>query len=256
MKIYLDLLFLINFICDSLILLSVSIILRRNIKLKRIFLSALIGSFSFFVILININPILLFLLKLILASIIVIVCFKYKNIRYFLNNLLYFFINSLILGGSIYLINLKLDNFAIKNELLFNFIILVIFSPVIIYIYIRTCLKLKNEYSLRYKVDVYINSKIINLNGFYDTGNTLIDPYKRRSVIIVDKKYFEGMKLNILLVPINTVNGIYLLECFKPDAVYIKGVGIKYNLLIGMSEDEICIEGIDCLLNKRILEDL
>lgn len=255
MKIYLDLLIFINFICDFLVLLSVSIMLKRNVKLKRLIFASLFGSITIFLLFISVSNILLFVIKLFLASIIVILAFGYKSIKYFFNNLLYFFINSLVMGGFIYFLNLKLKNNLIENELLSSYLILIIFSPIILYIYIRACLKIKYKYSLVYKIDIYVNNKIFKLNAYYDTGNTLLDPYKKRSILIVNKNIFNNLKTNYLIVPINTISGSYLLKCFKPSKVFISSVGYIKEVLVGLSEEKIKLEGIDCLINKKILEE-
>ncbi len=252
MKIYVDILLLINFFCDFLILYSVSIILRYNIKLFKIILGSLVGSLSIIVLFIKLNNIFLFLLKLALASLMIIVSFGYKNIRYFIKNLIYFYLNSLILGGFIYLINLKLKN-SIINSLFCNYLI-IIFSPLIIYVYAKYLLDLKNNYALKYKIDIYIKGHIVNLCGYYDTGSVLKDPYKHRPIIVVNNKHFKNINLNYLLVPCETVNDKFLMKCFKPDNIYIKGIGNINNVLIGLSKESINIEEVDCLINKNILE--
>ena len=108
MKVYVDVIFLINLIYDFLILNMVNLILRRNIKVKRIFLSSLLGSISslsvFFPILSNI------LITLFISFLILIVCFGYKDIIYLKNNILYFYMVSVIYGGFIYLLSLKFGN--------------------------------------------------------------------------------------------------------------------------------------------------
>ena len=45
-KVYLDLIMIINFFIDFLLLLGVSIILKRKVKINRIILSAFIGGIS------------------------------------------------------------------------------------------------------------------------------------------------------------------------------------------------------------------
>ncbi len=255
MKIYLDILIIVNFICDFILMLSVSIMLKRNIKISRLILSSFVGTSSLIIIFVDINNTILFLLKLMLASLMIIIAFGYKDIKYFFNNLLYFFINSLIIGGFIYFINLKIKYNFIQNELFNNYLILVIFSPIILYIYIRACLKIKYKYSLFYKINIYVDEKTYKLNGYYDTGNVLKDPYKKRSIIIVNKNIFNDLKSKYLLVPIYTVDGSYLLKCFKPSKIYIDKVGKIDNVLIGLSKEKIKLEGIDCLINKQILEE-
>ena len=55
MKIYLDLILLLNFGFDFILLLSVSLILRRNVKIYKILIGAFIGSISILTLFININ---------------------------------------------------------------------------------------------------------------------------------------------------------------------------------------------------------
>ena len=39
-----------------------------------------------------------------------------------------------------------------------------------------------------------------------------------------------------------------------PDKIYIDKVGIKTNFLIGISEEKINIEGVDCILHTNLME--
>ena len=67
MKIYLDLVFFINFVFDFLLLLTVNIILKRNISIFRILIGSIIGGISIFLLFIKLNSITLFLFKLIIS---------------------------------------------------------------------------------------------------------------------------------------------------------------------------------------------
>ena len=89
MTIYLDLLFLLNFIYDLLLLLTVSVTLKRNTKFKRILLGSFFGAISTFIILIPLNKYLLLILKILSSVIMLVITYSFKNIKYFLNNLLY-----------------------------------------------------------------------------------------------------------------------------------------------------------------------
>ena len=57
-----------------------------------------------------------------------------------------------------------------------------------------------------------------------------------------------------MLVPYNSLNNHGLLKCIVPDKIYIDNVGIKKNFLIGISEEEINIEGVDCILHSSLME--
>ena len=82
MTVYIDLVSIINFIYDFLILLTVSFTLKRNRKIYYYILSSLIGVLSIFLLFLKINNIVLFLLKILISVIMVIVAFGYKSIKY------------------------------------------------------------------------------------------------------------------------------------------------------------------------------
>lgn len=263
MKIYLDLIMILNFVFDFLLLLSTSIILRRNISINRIILGAFIGGLSILFLFIKINSIQLFFFKIMISILMIIISFGFKDIRYFCKNLCFFYMASIILGGFLYFLNIQ---FSYKNNgivffnngLSVNVIFLIIFSPIIIYIYIKQCKSLKNNYANYYRADLYLNSNhVIKLNAFLDTGNKLIDPYQKRPIILVNKKdlIFDIKDYKTILVPYETVNDKGLLKCIKVNKIDIEGVGIKTKFLVGIMDDKISIDGVNCILNYRLLEE-
>lgn len=260
MKIYIDLVLFINFGFDFLLLLSVSLILRRNVPIYKLLIGAFIGSISVLTLFIHITSLELFLLKIIISILMVITSFKYKSLKYTIKNLLYLYLSSIVLGGSLYLLNIELtyQNQGIifyKNKMSINFIILVILAPIIIYIYIKECKNLKNNYSNYHKVEIKIRDKIIKCTGFLDTGNKLTDPYKKRPVILINNNNLANLDLNKIIVPAHTVIGTKLIECIKINELYIDNKKIKKEVLLGIIDKKIKIDGIDCLLHYKIMEE-
>ena len=262
MKLYIDLIFMLNLFLDFILLISVSIILRRNVRIYKILMGSFIGSISIFLLFFNINRLELFIFKIITALLMVITTFKYKDLKYTIKNFLYLYMLGIILGGILYALNIE---FSYKNTgiifyhtgLSINWIIILILSPILIYIYTKQLLNLKNNYSNYYKVDIYLKSgKILKLNAFLDTGNNLIDPYKKRPIILINyneiKRYMEYE--NILLVPFISLNNEDLLKCIKINKIVIKGIGERKNILLGISNKNIGIDGVDCILSTKLLE--
>lgn len=245
MRIYIDLFFLFNTIMDIIIITSVSILLKRNTTYKRILISSLLGGISSLMLFTSINRLLLELITIILM---VIIAFKYKNIRYFLTNILYTYILSILLGGLIYLFNSK-----VTLNIYLNYLVIIILSIEVMTLYIKESKKIKNTYNNYYKVDIYFKDKEkISLIGFLDTGNNLYDPYKKRPIILVDKKYQKEDKF--ILVPYHTINGEGLLKCIKPEKVYIEKIGYKTNLLVAFSSSPSTINGVEVLLHKDLMK--
>ena len=262
MKIYIDLVLLLNFGFDLILLFSVAIILRRQTNLKKLIIGALIGSITIFSMFINLNSFFLFLIKIIISILMSLETFGYKNIKYTLKNLFYLYTSSIILGGFLYFLNIE---FSYKNTglvfyyngLSINFIILIILSPIIIYAYVKQALELKNNYSNYYNIDIYLkNGKVIPTTAFLDTGNKLEDPYKKRPIILLNKELLtlDYKKDKILLVPYDSLNNHGLLKCIIPEKIFIQGIGFKTNFLVGISNEKIKMDGIDCILNQKLIE--
>ena len=262
MTVYIDLVFILNFLFDLLLLFATAVILRRQTNLKKLLIGSLIGSITIISLFIPMNSILLFLVKLLISCIMVIVTFGYKDIRYTIKNLFYLYTSSIILGGFLYFLDIQLnyDNNGLVfyfHGLSINFIVLIILSPIIIYAYAKQLKEMKENYSNYYNIDLYLKTgEVIPITGFLDTGNKLIDPYKKRPIILVNKSLIkvDYESPNILLVPYDSLNHQGILKCIIPDKIFIQGVGFKKNFLIGISNEKINIDGIDCILNTQVLE--
>ena len=262
MKIYIDMLLFINFGFDLLLLFSVAILLRRKTSLGRILLGSLLGSVTVLAMFIKMNSVALFFLKIMISILMVIVSYGYKDRKYFMRNLFYLYTSSVVLGGFLYLINI---NFSYKNTglvfyyngLSINFIIMIILSPIIILVYIKQGLELKNNYANYYNIDIYLKGgEVIETTAFLDTGNKLIDPYKKRPIILLNKELleFNYQDNNILLVPYDSLNNHGLLKCLVPDKIFIQGIGFRKNFLIGISNEKIKMDGIECILSSKLIE--
>ena len=260
MKVYIEIILFINFIIDFILLFGVCIILRRQTNLKRLLIASIIGSITIISMFYNLDGITLFLIKLLTSLLMVIICCKFISLKYTIKNIFYLYTLSIILGGGIYLISVEVikkykELSFLSNGIYLNFIILLVFSPIIIYIYIKQIKQIKNVYSNYYNIDIYLKDKTkTSLTGYLDTGNHLIDPYKNRPIILVNKNKIKFNYDNILLVPYDTLNNHGLLKCIIPEKIYIDNVGIKTNFLIGLSEEEIQIEGVDCILHSSLME--
>lgn len=258
MKVYVDIVILLNFFIDFLIILTVSYILKRNIKIKRIILGALTGSISIIFLFIKLNNYQLFIYKVLISILMILTSFGYKNIKYFINNFIYLYLTSIVLGGGLYLIKdeISLNNngfFFVDSNLKLNLLIVIIFIPIILVFYIKQTKKLKCNYSNYYNVELFYQNNKYNFTAFLDTGNKLKDQYKNRPIILVhtDKINFSYEKS--ILVPCKTINNESIIKCIVVDKIIIdNNIEIK-KPLIGLSEDDFKIDGIDMILNNETL---
>lgn len=245
MKMYIDLFFIFNVIMDYIIIMSTSILLKRRTSYIRMILSSLIGGISSLVLFTSLNKI---VIEIVSIVIMVFISFGYKGIRYLINNILYMYILSTLLGGIIYLFNIK-----VSNSMFLTYLIIIVISIEIMILYIKENKKMRSIYNNYYKVDIYFKDREkLSLIGFVDTGNNLYDPYKKRPVIIVPNKYIKEDKY--ILVPYHTINGNGLLKCIKPDIIFIDGIGYKGDVLIGFSDSFNFGDGVDVILHKDIMK--
>lgn len=240
MKVYLDSLLILNLFIDYFILYGTKKLLKRKISIKRLILGSIIGSLTTFTIFLKLTSLKLLVIKLVLSIFIILVTFGKKN---FIENIFYFYIISIIIGGLLYLINIRLNYFS-----------LLLVIPIIINIYIKKTKEYKLNIKNNYIVEIIIKDKVYKLEGMIDTGNRLEDPYKKRGVILANIN-IDYKKYKYLYVPYHALNYNGLIPCIKPDKIIIDNKIIN-NYLIGISKDKFNLNGSECILPNKIQEDL
>lgn len=256
MKIYIDILFLINFTYDYLILSLVNIVLRRNIKVYRLLIGALVGSISTFSIFIPLFNNLI--ITLVISLIMIIITFKYKDLIYLKNNIIYFYMISVIFGGTLYLVNLKYNNFynpvdIYQRKILINFIGIIVTGIITYFLYKYTYKNNNINHNNYYDIKVSLDNKLHNITGFYDSGNLIKDPYKNKPVILINKEILtcDIKNKSPIYVPCKMINNDILIECYKPSLLIINNKVIN-NCLIGLWSNNNFYDGIDALISGHI----
>lgn len=251
LTVYVDGLLFLNFYFDFLLLLTTSVILKRNVTCFRIMLGAFFGSLSIIILFFKIGCFEMFLIKLYLGFLMCIICFGYKNIKYFLISMGTFYMVSIVLGGFLYFLNLEFS-YGHSGFVFFNkgfgvcSLFLCFFSPIILYFYIRQVKRYRRVISHFYKVDIYLLNMVLKLNGYLDTGNTLT--FNNKMVVITNidnnfdlKKYF---------VPCISVGGVSYLECILVEKVVV-GENVFKDVYLAFNKN-MNIYGMDVLLNGKM----
>ena len=259
LSIYIDLVFFTNFVFDLILLYSVNFILRRNANTLRIIFGALFGSVTLLILFFDMNYFLLFFFKLIVALIMLLISFGYRDFIYFKKNIIYFYLVSMVMGGCVYFLDSQFSytnrGLVFKdNGLIISYVIVLIVSLILYFKYICNIKNIGNHYNSYYNCDIYFSSdKYIRICGFLDTGNKLSDPYSNKGIILINKSFVEDDHNKYIYVPYNSLNNHGLLKCFSPYKVVIKGMENK-NVLIGISDNNFFIDGIDCILSTKVME--
>ena len=240
MKVYIDLIIIINFFYDFLIISATSTLLKRNVPILRIIISSILGEISIVTLFISFDKLILILFKILLRILMVYISF---GMHKFLESIFYFYVITIILGGSSYLFG--------GDTYITNVILLMLISPVIITLYIKAIREHKSKLNCLYDVILIEGSESYKFNGYLDTGNKLIDPITKLPVIMINKELNIDAKKKFL-VPYKVINNESILECIKVDKVLVDGKCI--NVLLGLCEKSIFKDNIDVILNDSLRE--
>lgn len=259
MKVYIDLVILLNIMFDYLLLTTTSYILKRNVSFKKILIGSLVGGLSILFLFIKLNSFTLFIFKIVVSVLMILSTFGYKDFKSFINNIIYLYLSSIVLGGALYLINNEFNykNYGLlfsTNKFSLNIIILILISPIILFIYYKETKKLKLEFQNKYKVDMYYKNRKYRFNAFLDTGNKLKDPYKKRPIILIYSDKIKSSYEDSILVPYKTVSGNGILKCIVADKIVIGGNYVLMNPLIGLSKEKFNMESVNMILNSETIE--
>ena len=218
-------------------------------------MGAFIGSLTILILFFKITSFELFLIKVYLSIIMCLVSFGYKDLKYTFKNILFLYLVSIILGGFLYMINIEFEYkqeglIFINKGISLNIIFLIIFSPIILYIYVKEMKSYKAKIGNYYKVNIYIGKKVLNLNGYLDTGNNL--KFKGRLVILTSIK--NNFKNKIFMVPYMGASGCGILECIKVRQVEVAGLGVFKDVYLGFS-NTLKLNEAEVLLNGLMREE-
>ena len=220
------------------------------------------GELSLLLLFVDMNNTLFLLFKTILSVLMIVICFGYRDLKYSSKNLLYFYLVSMLLGGSIEFLNNQFSythNGLVftDNGLEISYFIVLIVSLYIYFKYMKSFNDLKNNYAYYYKCKIFFDDKqFIELNAFLDTGNKLYIPYLGKSIVLVDKDLLTSVNIkNPIYVPYNSLNNHGLLECYKCLKLEINGLEFD-SFLLGVSTEKFFMDGIDCIINNSVMEGL
>ena len=238
---YIDLYLIISIFIDYYIIKTCSLILHVNTSNKRIILGSIVSQVSIILLIFNLNYFINIIFKIIICLIIILISFGYNDIKTYIKNIIYYYIINFFLGGIL---------FYFKNEGLLKYKYYLLLIPIFLSIYKYFYNNTLKYLSLKRRVSIYLNNgKVLFLNGYIDTGNTLIEPFSNRKVIIINKKVDE----NFYLVPYKTIDNCSLIKCFNPKELYFEGLGRRNDISVGIINKR--FNGYNCLLNYKLMEE-
>lgn len=256
-ELYVDVLFLVNFMMDYILLLIVRKILKCSATHGNVCLGAIVGSFL--TCLVVVIPIPYPFIKLILFHVFVNTCMirvglKMKTIRHFVKAFIMLYIGSFLLGGIMELFQpyVKVGSFFLAIAIAAYYVVLGIWKFICYVQRWNQC---------HCKVELYLGDEKYQINGMIDTGNGLRDPISGLPVSILDRvvaKQLLGEERieNIRYIPYQTIGkkaGVLPAVQIDKMCVYRDAECWIHEPLIGISEEEISAGGeYEMILNPNL----
>ena len=112
---------------------------------------------------------------------------------------------------------------------------------------------LRYTYSNYYNVKLFLNNTSYDYVGYLDSGNVLTDNITNKPVILIDKRKLLFDIKEFRIIPFMCVNGTSTLKVVKIDKLLFNNKEYN-NVLLGIM-DKISFDGVDILLNRKLLEE-
>ncbi|WP_462409196.1 sigma-E processing peptidase SpoIIGA [Neobacillus sp. Marseille-QA0830] len=264
MTVYLDVIWSLNLLFDSLLLYLTAIILKRKVRFWRVLSGGLIGSI---IIILNFTPLNIYsshpISKLLFSVIMVLMVFGYYRISFFIKALMTFYVATFLIGGALMGVHFFIQyDSELTAEVLrssvegfgdpISWIFVLIGFPIAWHFSkknIETMEMTKIRYDQIVSVSLSVDGQAFSYKGLVDSGNQLYDPVSKMPVMFVSvKKQWENTPEPIRMLAGNP-NPLEWNDNTLPEQwqhrlriVPYKVVGQEHQLIFAIKPDHILIE--------------
>lgn len=235
MIVYVDLLFIFNFVINCLFLYLLELTYHEKISRLRILCGGFVGGLLILAFLTD--YVFYILCKIFGGALVTLVGVKKRSL-----------IQTLMKMASFYLINYASVGMVGSFRINKWYLLTAAFSALVLLLFFVNNKKASIFVnSLKYNISVTFNKTIIKTNGYLDTGN--FSRTDDMPIIFMAKKY-RPSDCYYKSVALHTISGLTLCKVFKPTsfAVEINNAYVIYDVLIAFSD----LPGFDCLLNADL----
>lgn len=250
--IYVDVLLVCSLLVDYLLLRLTARLTHSRLSFARALVAAVFGSFSSLLVLLPPMPAALSILcNLVTAVLLCLAAFGCRDVRRLFWHCLCFLGMSCMLAGMLLALSLAGARVYFANGSWYPDISLhhLVLFTVVSYGLLTAVQRLQNRSHTAdgcYQVYIRYGQHTVKLDGIADTGNSLVDFYTGKPVIICPKARLSSLLPDELPprgfrpLPCATVAGEGMVLCFTPDEVVIRSEHRRkpVDVLIGMTEHE------------------
>ena len=261
-KIYVDVLFIINFIIDYILLSVTSLFARKRLKILNTVLASTVGGvFSSVIFFVPVGVFFSAVFTFSAGLLMILIAFGKRSFLKILKDTAILYLVSLVTGGLAFSF-LPKYNHIFNNGIIYADInaysMLFVFVTSVIIIHSATGYvrrqKIKSSYI--YEITVERNGRSISDFAFFDSGNFLTDPISQKGVIVAEWKsvspLFEETKITDAIVK-NPQDFVYIgcknlgattgLYAFSPDKVTSEEMNFCEDFLVAVTETPLDRDG-------------
>jgi stage II sporulation protein GA (sporulation sigma-E factor processing peptidase) len=264
LSVYLDVIWALNLLFDSLLLYLSAIFLKRQIRIWRIIAGGFIGSL---IIVLSFTPIHTYsnhpISKLLFSVFMVLIVFGYKRLSFFIKALMTLYVTTFLIGGALigahYFVQFDSEmstKVMIASVTGFgdpiSWLFVLLGFPIAWHFSKRNIESMemtKIQFDQIVNVTLKINTESFTIKGLVDSGNQLYDPLSKLPVMFVSiKNMLEGMAEPIIKMAADPETLILGDQQFPDDwqnklrIVPCRVVGQEHQLIVAVKPDTIIIE--------------
>lgn len=267
-KVYVDVMFIINFIMDYILLQITALFIRRHPHPIKLISASIVGAiYATFVFFSSLGTLILFCGCLLTSCWMIIIAFGVNNVIHIIKNLAVFYLTSFVASGVSFAFLLAENgrgklNLIIGNGVFYSdlnaYTMLAVFFIVITVVHI-SCGYLKKQRinsQFLYEVTIEKNGKQVTDTALFDTGNFLKDPISQTGIIIAEwqsvSALFSGKSLDSAVaeytkdfsyIPCRGINGVTGMFAFRPDKIFSDKLTSDAPVLVGITATPLDVDG-------------
>jgi stage II sporulation protein GA (sporulation sigma-E factor processing peptidase) len=256
--VYVDMLFLINFLMDFVVLWAAAKMAQIRVSLWRLMMGAVIGAcYSVLVLLPEFQILSGLEMKIIVSVLMAMAAYLPLSLKKFGQVVLYFYLVAFTMGGAvlglIYLMgSSSLTGIMSNLPLHYLWLLIALVTAVVLGKYgIAYLKKSLLQDLLKVPVEIRIQGKQFSVTGLVDTGNQLVDPLTGSPVIIVEYgvlKPYLPVELQEIIDTSGEVDLSKLIEVIPDEGsvfsfrlIPFTTIGKRHGMLVGFRPDEIIV---------------
>lgn len=230
--IYIDVLFFINFVLDSTLLVITGRFSGKNLSPLRIVAGGLVGGiYSVSVFFASLSFLSSGIIKIAVSALMICISFSFSSAKEFFRLLLCFYLSAFLMGGTVAAVFYFLGRPGIMSNGVYYFPLstlqlMFVGLPLgmVLSLHLKKTKNRLMSFGKHCTVTIICGENKLTSEGLIDTGCSLTDPYFNRPAIIIDPEMVQKLFAQpppFRLIPYSTIRSGGLLKAFSPDLCII-----------------------------------